>query len=226
MNSPPPPRKRYLEPGDWVVLAVTGAYITPALALSFSRQNMEFVLYVVVLGVLVGAMLTLHHYVRLHLAALWGLSLWGLAHLCGGLAQIPANWPVTPGNTHVLYNLWLIPHALKYDQLVHAYGFALTTWICWQALQRAFSNRGVDVAPSFGLLTLCAAAGMGFGALNEVVEFMAVLTIPHTNVGGYVNTGWDLVSNFVGAVIGAGLIALLQPRPPAGTSPPGPTPSR
>ena len=44
---------------------------------------------------------------------------------------------------------------------------------------------------------LCAAAGSGFGALNEVVEFIAVLTIPETNVGGYENTGWDLVANLV-----------------------------
>jgi hypothetical protein len=35
--------------------------------------------------------------------------------------------------------------------------------------------------------------------LNEVVEFIAVLTIPNTNVGGYENTGWDLVANLVGA---------------------------
>ena len=57
--------------------------------------------------------------------------------------------------------------------------------------------------PSFGLLTLCVAAGMGFGALNEVVEFIAVLCIPDPNVGGDENTGWDLVANFVGSVIAA-----------------------
>jgi hypothetical protein len=53
---------------------------------------------------------------------------------------------------------------------------------------------------------LCAAGGMGFGALNEVIEFIAVLTIPNTNVGGYVNTGFDLVANLVGCVIAAVLI--------------------
>ena len=50
------------------------------------------------------------------------------------------------------------------------------------------------------------AAGSGFGALNEVVEFIAVLTIPETNVGGYENTGWDLVANLVGATVAAVLI--------------------
>jgi hypothetical protein len=49
---------------------------------------------------------------------------------------------------------------------------------------------------------------MGFGALNEVIEFIAVLTLPNTNVGGYENTGWDLVANLVGTIIAALVIRL------------------
>jgi hypothetical protein len=47
---------------------------------------------------------------------------------------------------------------------------------------------------------------MGLGAMNELVEFAATLLVPETNVGGYFNTGWDLVSNLVGVVIAAVLI--------------------
>ena len=54
---------------------------------------------------------------------------------------------------------------------------------------------------------------MGFGALNEVVEFAATLSVPETNVGGYVNTGWDLVSNLVGCITAAILIRCLSPKP-------------
>ena len=32
--------------------------------------------------------------------------------------------------------------------------------------------------------------------------------LPNTNVGGYENTGWDLVSNFVGSLMAAGMISL------------------
>ena len=46
------------------------------------------------------------------------------------------------------------------------------------------------------------------GAGNEVVEFIATLVMPDTNVGGYENTGWDLVSNLIGTVIAAFLIKL------------------
>ena len=48
--------------------------------------------------------------------------------------------------------------------------------------------------------------GMGLGSLNELIEFAATLTVPETNVGGYINTGWDLVSNCVGALTAVTLI--------------------
>jgi len=54
---------------------------------------------------------------------------------------------------------------------------------------------------------LAVTSGMGLGAMNELIEFAATLLVPETNVGGYVNTGWDLVSNFVGATAAAAVIA-------------------
>ena len=54
-------------------------------------------------------------------------------------------------------------------------------------------------------MVIAAAAGMGLGALNEVVEFVAT-RIAETNVGGYVNTGWDLVYNALGASLAAVII--------------------
>ena len=46
----------------------------------------------------------------------------------------------------------------------------------------------------------------GVGAANEIVEFIATISLPNTNVGGYENTGWDLVANFVGCIIAAVMI--------------------
>jgi hypothetical protein len=109
----------------------------------------------------------------------------------------------------VLYNLWLAPEWLKFDQAVHAYGFGVATWVCWQGMQAAVSaQRGETVRPTAGLLLLAAAAGMGLGAANEVVEFAAVLLLPNTNVGGYLNTGWDLVFNLVGCTAAVALIRM------------------
>ena len=43
--------------------------------------------------------------------------------------------------------------------------------------------------------------GMGVGALNEVVEFAVSLNVEESNVGRYLNTGWDLVANMLGAAL-------------------------
>ena len=50
----------------------------------------------------------------------------GFCHMAGGLVPVPAHWPYNPPNA-VLYSLWLISDLLKYDQIVHAYGFGVTT---------------------------------------------------------------------------------------------------
>lgn len=188
------------------VIFFTMAYMVGAIALSIAKGNSEFVFYIVVMLVLIGLVSWIHSRINLSTGIIWGLSLWGFLHMAGGLVALPEGWPYN-GDQAVLYSWWIIPpHYLKYDQVVHAFGFAITTWLCWHGLRAAIMGMGVprpDVKPTLGLLTLSAAGGMGFGALNEVVEFIAVLVLPNTNVGGYVNTGWDLVSNLAGCVIAA-----------------------
>ena len=184
----------------------TLAYLAVALVAGLRTGNGEFLFYIGVMVVLIGLVLTVNRSIELSTGALWALSLWGLMHMAGGLVTVPPGWPVN-AESRVLYTLWLIPDRLKYDHIVHAFGFGVTTWVCWQGLKSAIRKRSGHVpAPAFGLLVLAAAAGLGFGALNEVVEFVATLTMPETNVGGYVNTGWDLVANTVGATVAVLLI--------------------
>jgi len=166
--------------------------------------NQEFVFYIVVMLVLVAGVGVIHARVRLTQSILWLLSIWGALHMAGGLATVPAEWPIH-GELRVLYNWWIIPSArgasgepggwLKYDQAVHAFGFGVATWLCWQGLCGALRGRasiGISQMPR---------------ALNEVVEFVAT-RITETNVGGYVNTGWDLVYNTLGACVAAAIISL------------------
>lgn len=51
------------------------------------------------------------------------------------------------------------------------------------------------------LYPLLVLGGMGFGVLNEVVEFVAVAFFGQTGVGDYWNTALDLVFNMFGAII-------------------------
>ena len=102
-------------------------------------------------------------------------------------------------NGDVLYNLMLVPitsQILKYDQVVHAFGFGVATLFMWHILQPSLKK--VNWIPISIVVIM---AGIGAGALNEVVEFIAVVTVPDTNVGGYINTGLDLVFNLIGACI-------------------------
>ncbi len=184
----------------WPVALFTSVYLVGALITAVQVSNYEFLLYIGVVLLMMGVVWVVHGRVALTPGALWCLSIWGLAHMAGGLVMVPEGWPVV-GTKRVLYSLWLIPDRLKYDHLVHAYGFGVTTWVCWQGIRAALGGRLRRVRPTPGLMVLCAAAGLGFGALIEVIEFAATLLVPETNVGGYLNTGWDLVANLFGATV-------------------------
>lgn len=194
-----------------MIFGFTVFYLVAAAVTAAILGNQEFVFYIVVMVLIIAAMVIVHRKVGLTAPLLAGLSFWGLLHMAGGLVPIPSHWHHGT-DQGVLYNWWIIPRRLKYDQFVHAYGFAMTTWLCWQALSASLSRRTAPparIAPTSGLLILCAAAGMGFGALNEVVEFAATQLLPSTNVGGYENTGWDLVFNLFGCVAAACAIGFL-----------------
>lgn len=183
------------------VTLFTIMYMVLATITALSRGNIEFLFYIAVVIILGIIVLSIHTRARFSEGFLWALSIWGLLHMMGGLLELPAGWPAQ-GEHHVLYSLWLIPGYLKYDNPVHAYGFAVATLGCWQALKAGVPKE----KPTLGVLTLCALAGMGLGSINEIVEFIAVLMIPGTNVGGFENTGWDMVANFVGSATAATMI--------------------
>ena len=190
-----------IEPGVRPVAFFTATYLLLAGFFALSLHNWEFVFYIGVMLLLILFAWTVHRHVHFTVGTLWALSIWGLLHMIGGLMPIPAGIPYM--GKPVFYSMWIIPDLLKYDMVIHAFGFGVATFACWQA---SVVVTGVD-EPRPGRVILAVLAGMGLGALNEVIEFMAVLTVPDTNVGGYENTGWDLVFNMIGCVI-AGLYIL------------------
>lgn len=187
------------------IIAFTAAYLLAATAWVVHIGDLEFLAYIAIMLVLAGVVWWVHHRIGLPRGLVFCLSLWGALHMAGGLVPLPAGWDIG-GKSNVLYNWHIAGPYFKYDQLVHAFGFGTTTWLCWRGLL----SMGPDLArpPGIGALVLCAAAGMGFGALNEVIEFLITVMVPENNVGGYVNTAMDLVYNTLGAVIAAILIRL------------------
>jgi len=195
---------RFWAPPMPAVAVFAVGYLVIASVAAVMTRNFEFVFYIASMIVIIAAIAWGHSRIGFGPGVLWCLAAWGFLHMVGGLAPVPASWPIH-GNIRVLYSWWLIPDVLKYDHVVHAFGFGATTGACWQGLRRI---AGHELRPSFGTLLLCVMAAQGFGALNEMIEFAATLTLPETNVGGYRNTGWDLVSNLAGAIIAALLIRL------------------
>lgn len=199
-------RQSGVRPGEWGVLVFTLAYVAGFSAWFLLRGNFEFVIYV---ATMLGLIALVGYNLRLAdmpLAMLWALTFWGLAHMAGGSVPVDGS---------VLYNWQIIPmtgtgemRLLKYDQVVHAYGFGVTAWVLWHLLVRHYpTSRHTWTAYVFPAL-----AAMGLGSVNEIIEFTAVLLVPDTNVGGYYNTALDLVFNASGAVIAMVLVGLTERR--------------
>jgi putative membrane protein len=194
-----------LKRSEWAVLIFTVAYVVVFGGAFLAAGNGEFVWYVITLVFFLGLIAATQRVAKFPALILWGLSLWGLAHMAGG--------GVTVGNG-VLYSYVLLPLAdngelvlLKYDQIVHFYGFGVATLVLWHVLRRNFpALDGTKTIYAFAIL-----GGMGLGVLNELIEFTAVLVFPDTNVGGYFNTALDMVFNTLGALTAAVLASFLTP---------------
>jgi len=174
------------------ILIVNLLYISVFTAMALRRSNYEFVLYAGVVITVVICILAAQSRVHFGLPILWGLTLWGLLHMAGG------NISVGDG---VLYEVILIPlvprhDILRYDQVVHFFGFGVATLVCHHLLCPYLR---ADVGRWGVLAALIVLMGAGVGAVNEVLEFVAVILVPETGVGGYTNTLLDLVFNLAGA---------------------------
>jgi putative membrane protein len=118
--------------------------------------------------------------------------------MLGGLVVI--------GDT-ALYGLKLYPfidyggdfYILRMDQVIHFYGFFSAAVVMFQLLQKRV-RKEVHIGM---LIFIATVSSMGLGALNEVIEFIAWLSIENTGVGDMYNLGFDLVSNLFGALVGS-----------------------
>lgn len=192
------------------VTAFAAVYMAAAVVAAILSGNSEFIFYILSMVFIIAGIAWAHARIHFNGVVLWCLAFWGLMHMAGGLVPVPETWPID-GRIRVLYSWWIIPGLLKYDNFVHAFGFGAATAACWQGIKAIAAPK--EVRPTFGTLLLAVVASQGFGALNEIIEFTATLSLPETNVGGYINTGWDLVSNLAGCVVAAVLILAADKKP-------------
>lgn len=156
--------------------------------------NYEFILYVGVLTALMTMVLCTHKIFHYSISLLWALTIWSFLHMIGGGIEY------TPGE--VFYKLMILPivgepySILKYDQVVHFYGFWVSAILAYYIVKPSLKE---PVKYIRSIIFIVVMVSLGLSALNEIVEFFATVFVPETNVGGYENTAVDLVSNFLGA---------------------------
>jgi uncharacterized membrane protein YjdF len=159
------------------------------------KMNYEFIIYVGVIIFFVILIGLTRNKVEYTLSSLIGLTVWSMLHLCGGGIDI--------GNNERLYDLILIKLSdklpiLRYDQIVHMWGFGISTIVMYSLLRKSLINK-LRHRISLGIVLVM--SGMGVGAFNEILEFIVDLSVPQSGVGGYINTSLDLCSNFIGSVL-------------------------
>ena len=157
--------------------------------------------YVTVCLVMTAVVATAHAAARFSRGLLALLLALGVLHLAGGLV---------PSAGGVLYDYWLVDGVLRYDQAVHVVGSLAATWASGQLLGAYLD---LDRTPPRAQALIACLGGMGKGAINEVVEFVW----GGRYVGGYTNTGWDLVFDLAGCVAMA--VYLVQSGAPRRTRP-------
>jgi len=87
---------------------------------------------------------------------------------------------------------------LRYDQLVHTFGFAAATLTMFDVLRPLLKE---NLQGWVALSIVVVMAGLGVGALNEIIEALVAAAVPSAGVGGYVNTALDLIADLVGALL-------------------------
>jgi len=162
----------------WCLILTT---VAAAAVLAADRRVWAYLTVCLVLTAVVATAHAAAHFSRGLLAMLLVL---GCLHLAGGLL---------PSSGGVLYDYWLVDGVLRYDQAVHAFGSIAATWASWQ-LAGAYLDLG-RTPPRVQALIACL-GGLGKGAVNEILEFLS----GGTHVGGYANTGWDLVFDLAGCL--------------------------
>lgn len=155
------------------------------------RGNVEFIYYTALMLLSISIIMFVHRRMHFYPIVLMSLSGLGLLHLLGGNLWI---------GTVRLYDYFFIPGIFRYDNFVHMLGSAIMVMLAHALLVPILDN-DFEKRHSYFILLLVL-IGMGLGAINELVEFFAVLVFNvGQQVGDYTNTLLDLVFNTFGTTL-------------------------
>ena len=173
------------------------------------ERNYEFIIYVGVILFFLTVIIITNRKVYYPNTVLWALTLWAVMHMAGGSLYI--------GQTK-LYEIMILPLSqtypvFRYDQLVHIIGFAAATLTLFYVLKPLLRP---ELKTWTAVSIIVFTAGLGIGALNEIIEFVTSCIVPESGVGGYLNTSLDLVADLIGALLALVIIRIVHKVGPAG----------
>ncbi len=135
------------------------------------------------------------YYKTIHISpsSLAGLSLAQFMHVMGGHIYI---------NHTRLYDIWIFGNVIKYDNIVHLFASIVITLVIFD-ISKNYLHEAIFYNEALLLFTLILIVS-GIGALNEIMEFGAVIFFhAQDRVGDYMNNAFDLFYNLLGATIGS-----------------------
>ena len=172
--------------GVLALIAVLGifAYIT---------NYMEFMFYSIFMFIAIFFVLIYHKKLHLSLGIFLMVLSLIILHMIAGFVRISGTR---------LYDLTFT--LFRVDNLMHSYGAVIFALVAYSYI-RPYLDREAK-HDSLALASIIILLTMGFGAINEVLEFTAVMLFDSLGVGGYNNNMLDLIYNFVGGMAGAAIL--------------------
>jgi len=184
-----------IKKSHWIILFANLIYLILFGIHFLKRGNFEFIWYIFISLILIGIFSFLHKKYNFSTLTLIGLSVWLLGHMFGGSTLLTEQRLYT----QILFPIFTTGDTtlFSYDHLMHFYFYVVMTSVIYQISKRYFK----DNARWLPVATLIVFASMGIGAFNEIIEFLPVLFLAETGVGGYFNVAWDIVFNALGALV-------------------------
>jgi putative membrane protein len=184
----------------FAVFALTALYIAGFGIRFFLERDEEFLSYVIVVVAALALVVLLEAWLGLPDYLLGLVSLAGFLHMAGGSVMVGGEALYAYRIVHLFSGGDAGLYVLRYDQVVHAFGFGIAALALWHVIKRH-----APALPRPARAFFAIAGATGLGALNEVIEFLAVLNFAKTGVGDYYNNSLDLVFNLLGATAAAGI---------------------
>ena len=164
-----------------LTLAFTLIYLIFFILLAIIRRNYEFLFCIAVICLLIIVIGFYHKELHLKPLIVIGLSVLGFMHVAGGNLYF---------NGIRLYDIYIFQDLIRYDQIVYTFGFFIATFVGYNLLKPYLDPR-IKHHPLI-LFILLVLIATGIGAINEILEFAAVLFL------GGSKASWGLLQQCMG----------------------------